>query len=125
MFGTRFLRSTLQLTAVLLAAFATTTVAVADRPPIFNVEPGCRDIAARAAPIGSMEACMRKEQEARDQLVKEWAQFTPADRRYCLDLATMAGEPSYAALLTCLEVMRDARNARQPDEHIATRRKPK
>jgi hypothetical protein len=93
-------------------AIAVSFVLVAtDRVPSFNVEPGCRDVAVRAAPVGSMEACMRKEEEARNQLISEWTQFAPADKSYCVDLTTMAGEPSYVALLTCLELRRDARRA--------------
>ena len=33
---------------------AVTVLAAADGVPIFNVEPGCRDVASKAAPIGSM-----------------------------------------------------------------------
>jgi hypothetical protein len=108
-------------------AALSTTIAVsfvlvaADRIPTFNVEPGCRDVAAKAAPVGSMEACMRNEQEARNQLASEWTQFAPADKSYCVDLATMAGEPSYVALLTCLELRRDARRLGQQEKDAATR----
>jgi hypothetical protein len=119
--------TTTENTDMLAAMGTTVAVAVAfvlvaaDRIPTFNVEPGCRDVAAKAAPVGSVEACMRKEQEARNQLVSEWTQFAAADQSYCVDLTTMAGEPSYVALLTCLELRRDARRLRQQENSAAAR----
>jgi hypothetical protein len=94
---------------------AVTVLVAAGGVPIFNVEPSCRDVAARASPVGSMEICMRKEQQARDRLLGDRAQFTPAERSDCVDLATLADEPSYVALLTCLELRRDARNLQKRD----------
>jgi hypothetical protein len=41
----------------------------ADRVPAFNVEPFCRAVAIRAAPIGDKDICLWQEQEAREQLV--------------------------------------------------------
>ena len=43
----------------------------ADRVPAFNVEPFCRAVAMRAAPVGDKDVCLRQEQEARDQLVRQ------------------------------------------------------
>jgi hypothetical protein len=84
-------------------------VAAADAVPAFNIEPHCRAVAAKAEPVGDPAACIRLEQEARAQLVKQWSQFARADKDHCLPLATLAGEPTYTALLTCLELERDAR----------------
>jgi len=36
----------------------------ADRVPAFNVEPFCRAVAMRAAPVGDKDVCLRQEQEA-------------------------------------------------------------
>ena len=107
--------------AIGATTLAITLLAAVDRVPNFNVEPGCRKVAAMASPIGSMEICMRKEEEAREQLVREWAQFTPTEKADCIELNTKAGEPSYAALLACLEVRRDARNLRESNEREAAR----
>jgi hypothetical protein len=62
------------------AAFVTTMVSAADKVPDFNVEASCRDAASRAAPVGTVDACMRKEQEARVQLDGQWAEFTSGDK---------------------------------------------
>src|ERR1700674_5844214 len=63
---------------------------------------------------------MRKEQAARDELVGRWPKFAAADKSYCVEISTPAHEPSYAALLTCLELMQEARNARSRSERGTT-----
>ena len=95
------------------AAFATTIVAAAEKVPDLNVEASCRDAASRAAPIGTLDACMSVERKARLQLVAEWAEFTPGEKSHCLQLSTLGGLPTYTELLTCLELARDARNLRE------------
>jgi hypothetical protein len=98
------------------AAFVTTMVAAADKVPDFNVEASCRDAASRAAPVGTFDACMRKEREARVQLAGQWAEFTSGDKSHCLGLSSLGGMPTYTELLTCLELARDARNLRGGDK---------
>lgn len=88
-----------------------------DRIPSFKVEPSCESAAARSTvPLGSTvntaEICIRKELEARDQMVKEWDKFVAADKSYCVPLSTQGGTPTYTELLTCLELAREARNLR-------------
>jgi hypothetical protein len=101
------------------AAFAT-MVAVAEKIPDLNVEPSCRDAANRAAPVGTFDACMRKEREARVQLAGEWAEFTSGDKSHCLGLSSLGGMPTYTELLACLELARDARNLRDTDKRRTT-----
>ena len=96
----------------LLSAFVW---AAADRVPNFNVEPFCRAVAARASPVGDAGVCVRKEMEARDQLVSEWTQFDPADKAHCVRLSSIGGDPTYTGLLTCLELQRDARRLREKE----------
>jgi hypothetical protein len=93
------------------------SVAAADGEgvPTFNVEPHCRAVAAEATPVGDPAVCVQIEQKAREQLVKEWDQFARAEKDHCVLLSTMAGEPTYTALLTCLEVERDARLLREKE----------
>ena len=97
------------------AAFAT-MVAAAEKVPDFNVEASCRDTASRAAPVGTFDACMRKEREAQVQLAGQWAEFTSGDKSHCLGLSSLGGMPTYTELLTCLELARDARNLRGGDK---------
>src|SRR3981189_1862943 len=99
------------------AAFVTTMVAAAaDKVPDFNVEASCRDAASRAAPVGTFDACMRKEREARVEVAGQWAEFTSGDKSHCLGLSSLGGMPTYTELLTCLELARDARNLRGGDK---------
>ena len=103
------------------AILATSLWMAADGPPTFNVEKNCGTIASRVASAAEFEACMSLERSARDQLVKEWAQFAPADRSHCLQLSTLGGDPTYTELLTCLELERDARKLREEKERGAAR----
>jgi hypothetical protein len=93
--------------------FVATMLLIADiRVPTFDIETHCRDVARRAAPIGDAQVCTREEQDARDQLIRQWAKFAAADKRRCLELSTM-GEATYTELLTCLELATEARNLRE------------
>ena len=85
------------INTLLLAA---SMVLAADGVPTFNVEPHCRKVAQLAKPVGDVDACLRLEQEAREQLVKQWAQFLPAEQSHCLRLATLGDDPTYTGLLT-------------------------
>jgi hypothetical protein len=48
-------------------------------------------------------ACARDEEAARDQLNKQWTQFTPAGRSNCIQTAQIGGRPSYVELIICLK----------------------
>jgi hypothetical protein len=98
--------------------FASQAALAAEGPPNLNAEPSCR-AAADAAAMGSiggggnvrdLASCMRDENEARDQLGKEWAQFSPSEQQRCTSETKMGGSPSYVELLVCLEMIRDAKN---------------
>ncbi len=84
--------------------------------PFFNVEPHCRAVAAMATPVGDPQVCLRKEQRARAELIRQWSSFHPADRAHCLHLATIGPEPTYTHLLACLELERDARKLRDKND---------
>src|SRR5260370_7904160 len=108
----------LRFDAVLVAGFVWLA---ADGVPTFNVEPFCREVARRAAPVGDVNVCLRQEREARDQLIKEWAQFPAADRAFCQHLHTVGGGPTSTELLPCLEFHRDARTLRRTAQGPAGR----
>jgi hypothetical protein len=94
-------------------ALALILVAAVDRMPAIDPLPACRDAAERAKPVGDIDLCMRKEMAARDELVKHWAEFSGSDKAVCVPLHTRGGLPTYTELITCLEVVRDARKARE------------
>jgi hypothetical protein len=93
-------------------------VTVADQIPQLNVEPSCRAAAAANVVRGrTMESCKKDEQTAREQIDRQWTQFTQNDKAQCVQLATMGGEPSYVELLTCLEMARDAKTLPDHDDN--------
>jgi hypothetical protein len=86
------------------------TIPVANGIPTYNVEPACK--AAASGSIGikqDLAVCMEDEKSARDQLVKEWNQFSAADRTLCNRISTTGGSPTYTEFLVCLEMSRDAK----------------
>ena len=93
--------------ALAAAATALVTAAHAAEVPTFDVGPTCRPIGGEKALQIDTDRCFKTEQEARGQLVREWADFPVPDRTLCTQTAAMAGMPSYVALITCLEMKRD------------------
>jgi len=86
--------------------------------PHINIEETCR--AAARAMVGLMggstteqdrNACLDSEQKAREQIIKDQATFSSADKRRCMRTGVYL--PSYVEWLTCLEMERDVRKMRQ------------
>ncbi len=99
-----------------LALGAQLMMPVADSVPQLNVEQVCEGIAQQGGvtfhdPAIAQEKknCLDSEQTIRDELVKQWSSFAPADRVHCVNESRMGGESSYTELLTCLEMARDVR----------------
>ena len=77
--------------------------------PTLDVRPSCRAAAiAEVTTKDAMQSCMADEQNAHDQLVRQWTKFNTADRASCLG-PIMEFEPTYTELLTCLEMATDTR----------------
>ena len=94
-------------------------VAAGDRVPQLNVEPVCKGIAEQGGvtfsdPSVAQEKknCIESEHAVREQVIKQWSSFLPADRTHCVNATTMGGLSSYTELLTCLEMARDVRAMR-------------
>ena len=94
-------------------------VATVDRAPQLDVEPVCKGIAEQGGvtfrdPSVAQEKknCIESEQAVREEVIKQWSSFLPADRTHCVNETTMGGESSYTELLTCLEMARDVRTLR-------------
>ncbi|HXL48552.1 MAG TPA: hypothetical protein VN975_07155 [Xanthobacteraceae bacterium] len=95
--------------AVLLALGG--TLLVAEGVPALNVEPGCRAAAKMGDSLSldtSLRQCLADEKSARDELEKEWTQFSPALRERCVATTETGGNPSYVEVLVCLQMGRDA-----------------
>ena len=94
-----------------LALASTFVLLVADQVPTLNVEPSCRAAARmsdRLSLDASLRRCLADEKGAREELEKEWTQFSPALRQRCVATTRWGGEASYVEVLICLQMGRDA-----------------
>jgi hypothetical protein len=98
------MKRTILLVSLVAAALAQQSfVAVAQEVPTLNVGQLCR-AEGKAAPELA-QACMADEKKARDDLVRQWAQFAPDSKARCTQMATgITGVQSYVELLTCLQM---------------------
>ena len=100
-------------TAVVAQSFA----AFGDEVPTFDLRKTCRAdvLAYQGTATGqasgqdssqvSEQGCLKSEQSARETLVSQWTQFSPASKRECVGLQGDAADPqSYVELLTCLQM---------------------
>ena len=58
-----------------------------------------------------IKICLETENKAHDQMVKDWSTYQASDRQGCID--TRAYLPSYVEWLTCFEMNKVVREARQ------------
>jgi len=100
----------LQTSAAALLALSLGAPAFAAEPavPRLDVRPTCHplDPSDKSIQIDT-ERCLKTEQDARAELVRQWADFPPADRVLCIQTATLTSMASYVDLITCLEMRRD------------------
>jgi len=89
---------------------ATLILTAADQVPTFDVTPSCRAAAEASGGQDRLQTCVQSEQNARDELVRTWSQYSTSDRSLCSQPAGVGGEPTYTELITCLEMARDTRN---------------
>jgi hypothetical protein len=95
---------------------APAAIALAESPPTLNVVTSCEAAARGAIAAGrDKEACMGDERAARDSLAKGWDKYAPGDKTECVGMNSKGGPPSYVELLSCLEIMRDAKSIRDTD----------
>jgi hypothetical protein len=101
-----------------ISAIATSNSwARSDEVPTIDVRPVCRGIASQSTDPGvgqgaqaeTLRRCLETEAIVREQLKKEWSNFSAADKEHCVALAKTGGESSNTELLTCLEIARDVR----------------
>jgi hypothetical protein len=81
---------------------------IADTVPKFDIARECQ-FEGGSKPM--LERCAADEKQARDQLQKEWTQFSPSAKKQCNEETAMDTTPSYVEFLTCLEMERDVRKA--------------
>ena len=108
--------STTTIASVALLLGLQTAAAPAEGPPNLNVAPSCNAAARGAIAIGrDKEACMGDERTAQDTLKENWSKYNGADKTQCIGNVKTGGPASYVELLSCLEIMRDAKSIREGD----------
>ena len=75
----------------------------ADRLPAFDIAQNCNQEGAGTG-IGTPASCMKDENDAKDQLAKEWSHFSASQKRACVGESSVGGDQSYVELVTCLEM---------------------
>jgi hypothetical protein len=103
--------------ALLLLAAAMTLglqpIAFADEVPTYDVRATCRGEAQDVAAAGTAATCVTQEQQARETLVAQWAQFAPESRTTCMQ-AQAGFSPSYVELLSCLQIAKEVKSLPSP-----------
>ena len=85
-------------------------------PPTLQVAPSCEAAARGAVVLGrNKEACLADETTAQDTLKQNWSKYAASDKNECVGMVKTGGPPSYVELLSCVEILRDARNIRNAD----------
>jgi hypothetical protein len=99
--------------------------AAADSVPRLNVDQVCEGIAQQGGvtfhdPAIAQEKknCLDGENAVREELVKQWPNFSAADKTHCVNESVMGGDSSYTELLTCLEMARDVRAMRNEQQSL-------
>jgi hypothetical protein len=94
-------------------------VAVADGPPKFDLAPTCNAAVRFAIVAGrDKEACLDDEHTAESTLAQNWSKYNATDKTQCIGNVKTGGPASYVELLSCLEIMRDAKQIREGDPLI-------
>src|SRR5580704_9533937 len=118
--GMRLIRTSCVVAALCLVAAAAYGAQIArvraGGPPTLQVGPSCEAAGRGAVVLGrNKEACLADETTAQDTLKQNWSKYSTTDKTQCVGMATTGGPASYVELLSCLEVMRDARNIQNTD----------
>ena len=85
-------------------------------PPTLQVGPSCEAAGLGAMVLGrDKKACLADETTAQDTLKENWSKYIASDKSDCVSMVTTGGPASYVELLSCVEILRDARNIRNAD----------
>jgi hypothetical protein len=85
-------------------------------PPTLEVGPSCEAAGRGSVVLGrDKKACLADETTAQDTLKQNWSKYAATDKTECIGMVTTGGPASYVELLSCVEILRDARNIRNAD----------
>jgi hypothetical protein len=91
-------------------------VALADEPPKLDVTTTCNAASQYAISAGrDKDACLGDERTAEDALARNWSKYSADDKSQCIGTVKTGGPSSYVELLSCIEVLRDAKELREED----------
>jgi hypothetical protein len=105
------------ITAALIALIAMTQSVWAQVPTI-NLQDTCRAasgvmlaLMGGSTSANDLKICIDSENKARDQIIKDWGTYDASDRASCIQPRVYL--PSYVEWLTCFEMNKVVRDARQ------------
>jgi len=78
--------------------------------PKFDI---ARECAFEGGSQPMQERCAGEERQARDQVQKEWTEFSASAKNQCIEETSTDSTPSYVEFLTCLEMERDVKKAQK------------
>ena len=111
----------------LVGAVTGSVLMVADAPPKFNVESGCKDAVALDQTMDTdpgvsqnYQSCMNDETSAHEELVQSWSKYSAAEKERCVGQTEVGGMPSYVEVLECLLVTVNVGNPVPPMENAAS-----
>jgi hypothetical protein len=91
-------------------------VAFADDPPKLDVTVTCAAAAQYSISVGrDKEACLGDETTAQTTLAQNWSKYNADDKNQCVGTVKTGGPPSYVELLSCIEILRDAKQIREEE----------
>jgi hypothetical protein len=91
--------------------------------PTIDIQATCRAAAGVMVSLlggstsqNDVQICLESEQKAREQMLREWSNFQPSDRGDCVQPDVYL--PSYVEWLTCFEMNKVVREARQQGRSV-------
>jgi hypothetical protein len=117
--------SAARIAALVLLLELSATAALAEGPPKLDVSPSC-NAAYRGAISAARdkESCLADERAAEQTLNQSWSKYNADDKTQCIGNVKTGGPASYVELLSCLEIMRDAKQIREADQVAPADRPP-
>ena len=119
----------LGVAAVLIGFLAVFTEPARAQVPTINIQETCRAAAGVMVNLmggstteNDIKICVETENKAHDQIVKDWSTYQASDRQGCID--TRAYLPSYVEWLTCFDMNKVVREARQQGRSVQTLTNP-
>jgi hypothetical protein len=108
--------STLALTAAIILGAASAAAAKDGGPPTVDIQKTCRESAnvlsgQKGTDNQDFDACMSDEQLAREQLLKDWANYPAAAKAQCIKPREYL--PDYVEWQSCLDMTREVMTMRQ------------